>query len=602
MRTEQLLASPTPVLCKELWKTDDAIYNILCESANTDEARDRMFNHLNEQERTLYNVFSDNPVAQLHANEKENAKQCIRILKNIIRTENENVTNSSALEGLYAISKKKYGKVTPAFVCEMIALFKGAAGKSHIYDSTEPEFLKLHGREAATARSSFLDSYSRRMDSSMNRYGSGLGPELIALREKMKKKILKYFESSSEDWKNYRWHLKNAITELDTLKDLVKLSPSEKEGVRLAEKHGIPFQITPYYASLFIPDNPLRWGRAIRAQVLPSPSYCCTWAKSRKEGISMDFMGEQSTSPIPCVTRRYPGIVILKPYDSCPQICVYCQRNWEIKNMAKAVIRKQDVERAIEWIREHTSVKEVLVTGGDPLILSDEYIEWILNEISKINHIHRIRIGTRTLVTLPSRITPKLVGILGEHHELGKREVCVVTHVEHPTEITPETLAATRMIREEGMSIYNQQVFTYFNSKKFETCKLRRELKLCGIDPYYTFNTKGKDETTEYRVPIARIEQERKEEARLMPGVERTDEPVFNVPRLGKSHLRAWQDHEVIMVLPDGRRVYRFYPWESKLELIEPYDYTDVSIYDYMKKLASEGEKIEEYKTIWYYF
>ncbi len=153
-----------------------------------------------------------------------------------------------------------------------------------------------------------------------------------------------------------------------------------------------------------------------------------------------------------------------------------------------------------------------------------------------------------------------------------------------------------------GINIYNQQVFTYYNSKKYESCLLRKVLKKSGIDPYYTFNTKGKDETIDYRVPIARIEQERKEEARFLPGLVRTDEPVFNVPRLGKSHLRSWQDHEVMMILQDGRRMYRFYPWESKYALVEPYNYIDVSIYDYLKRLKDDDENVDDYSSIWYYF
>ena len=150
--------------------------------------------------------------------------------------------------------------------------------------------------------------------------------------------------------------------------------------------------------------------------------------------------------------------------------------------------------------------------------------------------------------------------------------------------------------------MYNQQVFTYFNSFKYQTCFLRKNLKLSGIDPYYSFNTKGKEETTDFRVPIARIEQERKEEARLLPGIVRTNESVFNVPKLGKSHLRSWQDHEVIMILKDGSRIYRFYPWESMLLLIEDYLYTDVSIYSYLKRLENDGEDVEKYKSIWFYF
>ena len=173
---------------------------------------------------------------------------------------------------------------------------------------------------------------------------------------------------------------------------------------------------------------------------------------------------------------------------------------------------------------------------------------------------------------------------------------------EHPAEITPDSLESINKIKKMGINIYNQQVFTYYNSKKFESCLLRKTLKKSGIDPYYLFNAKGKDETIDYRVPIARIEQERKEEARFLPGIVRIDNPVFNVPRLGKSQLGAWQNHEVIMILYNGRRVYRFYPWESKYALVEPYNYVDVSIFDYIKRLKDDGEDIDEYSSIWYYF
>ncbi len=145
-------------------------------------------------------------------------------------------------------------------------------------------------------------------------------------------------------------------------------------------------------------------------------------------------------------------------------------------------------------------------------------------------------------------------------------------------------------------------VYTFFNSKRFEACLLRRKLRLIGVTPYYTFNTKGKDETDDYRVPIARLLQEQHEEARLMPGSVRTDEIVFNVPRLGKNYLRASQHHDVISILPDGSRVYEFHPWEKKLALMDTYVYTDVSVYDYLQRLKAAGESVAEYKTIWYYY
>jgi lysine 2,3-aminomutase len=157
-------------------------------------------------------------------------------------------------------------------------------------------------------------------------------------------------------------------------------------------------------------------------------------------------------------------------------------------------------------------------------------------------------------------------------------------------------------VKATGIEIYNQQVFTFANSRKFETSALRIVLKQIGVDPYYTFNMKGKTEMEDYSVPIARILQERKEEARLLPGIFRTDEPVFNVPGLGKDHLRAWQNHELIAITPEGRRMYSFLPWEKNIAQVKPFLYTDVSIHRYLQRLKDRGEDPEDYRSIWYYY
>lgn len=294
--------------------------------------------------------------------------------------------------------------------------------------------------------------------------------------------------------------------------------------------------------------------------------------KDNKEP-SMDFMLERDTSPIEGITRRYPMIVILKPILTCPQICVYCQRNWEIEDVCSpnAALSNEKMEKALQWIADTPEIKEVLITGGDPLLLSNAIIEKILARLSRIGHVERIRIGTRIPVTLPQRITDSLVGTINRFHNPGKREIAVVTHFEHPYEITPQAMEAVQKFRRSGMEVYNQLVYTTYNSRKFEAAALRLKLRLIGVAPYYTFNTKGKDETDDYRVPIPRLLQEQQEEARLLPGTVRTDEIVFNVPGLGKNYLRAMQHRDFISVLPDGRRVYEFHPWEKKLHLADTY-------------------------------
>jgi lysine 2,3-aminomutase len=593
-------------LVEILWDAEPKIKSILKNSSKLEEARFILFDYLHRLERDLFNMRSDTYFVNLNIIEKRNAKECIRVLSNVMRTENEQLTGASPLACLFDLAKETPGaleSIHEAFLCEFIVLFWGITGKSGKHVTRQQIFNMKDGREAAVIRSEQLDTYAAIIRRNYRRYRTGFDRALIRQRQALKQEILSYFGAEESSWQDYMWHYRHIIKDAKTLGALVHLEPDEVEGLACAAEMRIPFEITPHYLSLFNKSGRTDADRQIRAQVIPSRRYCQGVKESREKGIDMDFMGEKSTSPIDGVTRRYPEIMILKPYNSCPQICVYCQRNWEIKGIDDDVqMSRKKVQEALDWIRDHESITEVLVTGGDPLTLKNDYLDWLLGEIAAIKHVERIRIGTRIPVTVPFRINEGLLDVFKKYHAWGKREIAIVTHFEHAAEITPDSLEAVKKIKSLGMNVYNQQVFTYYNSRRFETCLLRKTLKISGIDPYYTFSTKGKEETADFRVPIARIEQERSEEARLQPGLVRTDEPVFNVPRLGKSHLKAWQDHEVVMILPDGRRVYRFYSWEVRLVTALDYLYTDVAIYDYLKRLSADGENIAEYNTIWYYF
>jgi lysine 2,3-aminomutase len=491
------------------------------------------------------------------------------------------------------------------FFSELDHLLRGVMGRTAVYADRIPAFTRYEGRRAARMRSEDLSRLARSARKFMDEYPCGLDDDARARRRRNRERILKYFGGSDEDWRQWKWHVRHIIRDVDALDALVELSDEEREAVRLAGEYRIPFGITPHYLSLM--DRRSGQGRdaAVRAQVIPSLHYVTKLKESRDSAeSSMDFMLERDTSPIEGITRRYPMIVILKPFMTCPQICVYCQRNWEIEDVHSrhATLSEEKLERALQWIEDTPEISEVLITGGDPFLLSDKRLERILLRLSRIERIERIRIGSRTPVTLPQRVTDSLVQTVGRHHSPGRREVVIVTHFEHPYEITRDSVAAVQKFRQQGMEVCNQLVYTFYNSRKFEACTLRHKLRLAGVTPYYTFNTKGKEETDDYRVPIARLLQEQKEEARLMPGSVRTDEVVFNVPRLGKNYLRAVQHHDVISILPSGNRVYEFHPWEKKLALADTYVYTDVSIYDYLKKLQKAGENISHYRTIWYYY
>ena len=536
-------------------------------------------------------------------------RDAVWVFRNLINTRSEQLSGFSVLSYIDALLNDSKAvdrhEISIGFIAEIEHLIKGVSGLAGIYSEDPPSFLRLEGRKAAVERSTYLSFMARKSCACMKRYDCGLDDNLVRDRSSNKYRIQQYFQITDLEWDDWRWHAKNIIRDGDTLKNLVELTDEEYTAIQLAKQNRIPFGITPYYLSLFNHECNTAKDRAIRAQVIPPMDYVMKMQIHKEaEDCSMDFMLENDTSPIEGITRRYPNIVILKPVLTCPQICVYCQRNWQIEDVYSehAALSSEKLARAIQWIEDTPEINEVLITGGDPLLFPDQKLDDLLAQVAAIKHVIRIRIGSRTPVTLPQRITDSLVRTITRYHVPGKREVIVITHFEHMTEITPKAMSAVQKFRNFGISVYNQLVYTFFNSRKFESAALRQQLCLIGVTPYYTFNTKGKDETDIYRVPIARLLQEQQEEARQLPGTVRTDEIVFNVPKLGKNYLRASQHRDIISILPDGRRLYEFHPWEKNLALMDTYIYADVSIQFYLEKLRKIGEDIEEYHTIWYYY
>jgi lysine 2,3-aminomutase len=534
-------------------------------------------------------------------------------MKNIVSPRNERLAETSALQYLWDATQTGDAEVTDFFIQEFKHLFKAIKGHSEVYPSQlmkgieSPDFYSYKGREAAIIRSDFLDQMGQRMDKYLIRYPSGLEPKVIEKRKMNKKRILDYFGGTQDDWDDWMWQFKHVVKNgsgIETLKGLIKLTSDEEKSIELAISNDVPFGITPHYLQL-MDYEPSENDFAIRRQVIPPLNYVENMIQHKEDrDLAFDFMRERDTSPIDLVTRRYPKVAIIKPYDSCPQICVYCQRNWEITSplMDSALATKERLDKALDWYADHEQMMDVLITGGDPLVMKNSLIDQILKRFSEMPHMMHIRIATRIPITVPQRITEELCEIFGQYYEIGNKILCMVIHLSHPYEVTLDTANAISRIRKQGMYVYNQEVFTFANSRRFETVALRIAMKKIGVDPYYTFNMKGKSEMEDYSVPVARILQERKEEARLLPGCYRTDEPVFNVPFLGKNHLRSWQDHELIAITPDGRRKYSFHPWEKNIDQVKPYLYTDVAIGNYLKKLDARGENPEEYKSIWYYY
>ena len=597
-----------------LWIEAPEMEARLSASESLDEAREGVLEYLSDLEDAC--CAGDLDLDRL---EWSAVLDALHRFKRILSPENEAIAGFSTLEILWGLaSDSDTEDVSVGFIDEMRHLFQTIHGRmsghggwfarSHAEASDALEQMPAHGRRAARARSRFLDALGDGVWMEIERFPSGLDPSMVEERKRNAERILEHLEGSANDWHDAAWqraHVFRGNAGAQALPELVPLTGSEIASLRLASAYGVPWGITPYTLALFDATTSSRRRDAqVRAQVIPPLSTVRAMIEHRDDrNQAFDFMRERDTSPIDRVTRRYPMVAILKVCDTCPQICVYCQRNWEIADAMdlEAIPSADTLDPALDWFAEHPAITDVLLTGGDPFLLSDDALSHVIERLTAMEHIRNIRIGTRIPVTMPMRITDPLAELLGRAIRPGRRNLSVVTHVETASEVTPDLADAVWRLRRRGIAVYNQQVFTVETSRRFQSVATRIALRQAGIDPYYTFYTKGKDEHREYLVPIARVLQERKEEARLLPGIFRTDEPVFNVPGLGKNHLRAGQDRELIAIRVDGRRVYLFHPWEKGIVPVAPWPYVDVSIRDYLDRLRAMGEDPDDYASIWSY-
>lgn len=545
-------------------------------------------------------AFSDGKIIRI--------RDCGYAINQIISKRSEEKTGFSMAQAIVDIAKDVVRPdLTPAFFADLYHLFLGLQGKGPRarYADTHLDSSDLEGRDAAVERSRQLDALAGDVSRQMEYYADGLDPRAVERRTLRRNRMLREMNATTKDWDDWRWQYRHVLRDPEQIQKLVALSDREIEAIEKSKLHRIPFGITPHYLSLMDDDPSVLRDMAIRAQVIPPAAYVDQLAAhAPTERTCLDFMKESDTSPIDLVTRRYPAICIFKPFNTCPQICVYCQRNWEIEDamMPGALASAEKIEAAIGWIADHPTIREVLITGGDPMGMDDDNIERILSKVAAIPSVERIRIGTRTPVTAPMRFTDRLVDILAQYRCTGTRQIGLVTHIQHPYELTPDTATVVEKLRLRGISVFNQLVYTFFVSRRFEAATLRRNLTRIGVEPYYSFNTKGKEETAEYRVPIARLLQEQKEEARMLPGLTRTDEAVYNVPGMGKNYLRARQHRDLLTILPDGTRVFEFHPWEKNITRnISTHVGHDVPILDYLQRLEAVGERAEDYGSIWYY-
>ncbi len=595
---QKLLQRYTP---DEFQKALGKILSIVRNAASVEEARRSLYSHVS-QEQYEQCAASVSFGARLYI-----SRDCARAWRGLLTVPSDARAGFSNIQALWDLSRGvPRPDLQPGFYAEMIHMARGLEGKAALLEpDTETGAPEQTGREAALRRSDELDRLWALVEAQMSHFEDGLSPESGQRRSARRAGIQESLGATPEQFSDWNWQVAHIARNAEDLERMVTLSADEREAIRRAANGRLPFGVTPYYASLLDDATESGRDRALRAQVIPPMEYVDRMLDRRGDReCAFDFMLERDTSPVDLITRRYPAIAILKPYNTCPQICVYCQRNWEIDEaMAPdALADAGAVDNALDYIRRHPALREILVTGGDPLGLPDDALLSILERLAAVPHVEVIRIGTRTPVTIPMRVTPELAAALGKLRIPGYREICVVTHIEHPYEITADLVAAVDRLKRQGISVFNQLVYSFYVSRRFEAAKLRMLLRRSGIEPYYTFMTKGKEETNAYRVPLARLLQEQKEEARVLPGSRRTDEAVYNVPGLGKNYLRAFQHRDLLAVLPDGSRVYDFHPWEKGISDRASFVGRDIPLLQYLSRLAEIGEDPDAYESIWYYY
>lgn len=299
--------------------------------------------------------------------------------------------------------------------------------------------------------------------------------------------------SNISRWKDWKWQLKNSITDLDTFQSLLGISFSEDQTRQLRKTiEQFPLSITPYYLSL-IKKNDFE-NDPVFKQGFPSP---------RELDVSKfdmsDPLNEDIDSPVPCVTHRYPDRVLLLVSNTCAMYCRHCTRKRQVGDVDSIPSRKE-IRKGIDYIRKTPQIRDVLLSGGDPFLLPDDYLDWILTELRGIEHVEVIRIGTRTPVVLPYRITENLLTILKRH-----APIWVNTHFNHPRELTTSSRTALAQLADAGIPLGNQSVLLAgVNDCPRIMRSLVHKLVANRVRPYYLYQCDLSKGLSHFRTPVGK--------------------------------------------------------------------------------------------------
>jgi lysine 2,3-aminomutase len=296
-------------------------------------------------------------------------------------------------------------------------------------------------------------------------------------------------DATEEEWSDWRWQLRNRITKAEQLNLLLNLSQAEVEAIEVS-KGRLATAITPYFAKLMSRTDS---SCPIRRQAIPTMEEFHVSPHDL-----LDPCAEDENSPVRGLVHRYPDRVLLLVTDKCAVYCRYCTRRRMVGSSEKC-ISEAELDQAIGYIQATKKIRDVLISGGDPLLFEDDHLESILAKVRKVPHVEIIRIGTRVPVTLPQRVTPSLVAMLKKYHPLW-----ISIHFSHPKEITKEVRKSCGMLVDAGIPLGSQTVLLRgINDRPSTMKRLMHELLKIRVRPYYIYQCDLAMGTEHFRTPIA---------------------------------------------------------------------------------------------------
>ncbi len=300
-----------------------------------------------------------------------------------------------------------------------------------------------------------------------------------------------YPQATVDDWNDWRWQNRNRVRTLADLERMIVLADEEIAAIR-RHTGALPVGITPYYASLVSRED---WRQGIRRTVVPVLG---EYETSR--GEAEDPLGEDTHSPVPGLVHRYPDRVLLLVTNFCSVYCRYCTRARMVGSVGERSVKKTDIEAALAYIERTPAVRDVLISGGDPLSLDDDRLEYLLKRLRKIPHVEFLRIGSKQPVVQPMRITSQLTRILKRYHPLW-----MSLHFTHPDELTPEVADACGRLADAGVPLGSQTVLLKGVNDDLDTMKrLMHGLLKIRVKPYYLYQCDPISGSAHFRTPVSK--------------------------------------------------------------------------------------------------